>query len=230
MVRRAWEYRQTDGYYLNSYDKPALVMMTLENLLGDAAMNQVLQTWARRYRFAHPTTRDFIATVNEVTGRDWGAFFDETFYSSGLCDYAAAVKQEEARVPRGFLGDDASGFASVTAPTPPPGRAATWDAEVTIERRGEVRLPVEIRIEFADGRIVEESWDGRDTWKRFVFRGGAKVRRALVDPQEKLAIDVDRANNEWRDEDGLASRAAAKWTARYLFWLQMLLEMHTVLG
>ena len=52
----------------------------------------------------------------------------------------------------------------------------------------------------------------------------------IVDPEGKLAIDVDRANNEWRDDDGTGARAASKWSAVYLFWLQTLLEMHTVLG
>jgi len=228
MVRRAFEYRSSDGYYLNTYDKPALVMTTLENLLGAETMDRVLKTWAHRYRFAHPTTRDFVALVDEVTGGDWSAFFQETFYSSGLCDYAAVVEQEESREARGFV-DDAGRFVSVDTPRAK-GRTPTWDAVVTFERRGEVRLPVELRIELADGRVVRESWDGRDTWKRFVLRGGAKVKRALVDPDAKLAIDVNRANNVWRDEDGLADRAAARWSARYLFWLQMLLEMHTVLG
>ena len=39
-------------------------------LVGDETMTRILRTYARRYRFAHPTTEDFIATVNEVTGQD----------------------------------------------------------------------------------------------------------------------------------------------------------------
>ncbi len=228
MARRAFEYRSADSYNVNSYDKPALVLRTLENLLGAATMDHILRTWSRRYRFAHPNTADFIATVNEVTGADWRWFFDETFFSNGLCDYAAAVKQGESPLPRGFV-DDAGRFVSVEA-TPAPDRIPTWDAEVTIERRGDVRMPVEIRLEFADGRRLEERWDGREAWKRYSFRAGAKLLRAVVDPEHKLAFDVDYSNNEWRDEDGLARRAAAKWSARYLFWIQALLELHTVLG
>jgi hypothetical protein len=101
---------------------------------------------------------------------------------------------------------------------------------VRLERRGEVRLPVEVRIDFEGGKVVRESWDGRDTFRRYTFRAGAKVRRAVVDGEARLALDVDRSNNVWRDEDGLARRASLKWSARYLFWLQALLELHTVLG
>ena len=91
-------------------------------------------------------------------------------------------------------------------------------------------MPVEIVVEFADGRIVRESWDGRERWKRFGYGGAPKVSRAVVDPDHKLAIDVDPGNNAWRAETGLARQAAFKWSARFLFWLQNLLELHTVLG
>jgi hypothetical protein len=100
---------------------------------------------------------------------------------------------------------------------------------VTIVRKGEVRMPVELRVEFADGRVVNETWNGRDRWYRLSY-DGAKVVRALVDPGRKLAIDIDPANNEWLDDERPARRAAAKWAARYLFWLQNLLELHTVVG
>ena len=97
-----------------------------------------------------------------------------------------------------------------------------------VERRGEVRLPVEVHIVFADGSTKEEVWDGRDRWKRFEHE--KKVVRASVDGGRKIALDVDPANNYWVEDKGEARRAAAKWSARFLFWLQNLLELHTVLG
>jgi hypothetical protein len=88
---------------------------------------------------------------------------------------------------------------------------------------------VELQVDFADGRKVTESWDGRDRWRVFRYEG-AEVVRALVDPRRKIAIDVSPANNEWVSKNGPAWRAATKWAARYLFWLQNLLELHTVTG
>ena len=84
MARAGWEYRTSGSYTLNSYGKPALTLQTLEGLVGDETMTRIMRTYARRYRFAHPTTADFIATVNEVTGKDYRWFFDETFFSSEL--------------------------------------------------------------------------------------------------------------------------------------------------
>jgi hypothetical protein len=56
------------------------------------------------------------------------------------------------------------------------------------------------------------------------------VTRAVVDPERKIMLDTNPANNSWVDEEGVARRAATKWAARWMFWLQHLLELHTVLG
>ena len=100
---------------------------------------------------------------------------------------------------------------------------------MTVIRRGAVRMPVELRVQLADGRTIDEAWDGRERWARFEYTG-EKVVLANVDPQGKLAFDVDRANNEWIASDGPARRAATKWAARWMFWLQNLLELQLVLG
>jgi hypothetical protein len=228
MTRRAWDYRSADSYTINSYGKPALTFQTLEGLLGEDTMRLFLRTYARRFRFAHPTTEDLIATLNEVTGHDYRWFFDETFFSSNLCDYKISVANREPRVLTGYReGPSGPTYTEPRRDRRPPDR---FDVEVTVERLGEVRLPVEVLIEFADGTRKRETWDGKDRWMRFRYPGGPKVVHAVVDPEGRLALDVNPTNNAWRDEQGLARRAAAKWSARYLFWLQNLLELHSVLG
>ncbi|HET8647684.1 MAG TPA: M1 family metallopeptidase, partial [Vicinamibacteria bacterium] len=102
MARRGWEYRTSESYTINSYGKPALSLQTLEGLLGDETMTRVLRTYARRHRFGHPTSQDFMAVVNEVTGQDYRWFFDETWFSSELCDYAVAVRNDPVRDLEGF--------------------------------------------------------------------------------------------------------------------------------
>jgi hypothetical protein len=233
MARKAWTYRDAASYGLNSYGKPALVMQTLEGLLGEDAMVRVLRTYARRHRFAHPATEDFVTAVNEVTGRDWRWFFEETFLSANLCDYAVEVGSEPVRTPAGWL-EGKDGRLGLKAPEKEDRKergdaGERFESQVTVVRHGEVRLPVELRVDLADGRTVTERWDGRDRWVRFRYEG-AKVVRAVVDPGRKIAIDVDPSNNEWISDRGPARRAATKWAVRYLFWLQNLLELHTVVG
>ncbi|MFI5006827.1 MAG: M1 family metallopeptidase [Solirubrobacterales bacterium] len=229
MARRAWEYRNSESYRLNSYGKPSLTMQTLEGLVGDETMTRILRTYARRYRFGHPTTEDFIATVNEVTAKDWRWFFDETFFSSNLCDYAIAAENKEARSLEGFAEKDGKVSWHAPAERRKPGSEG-WESEVTVRRLGEVRLPVDVLVEFADGTTRTEAWDGRERWARFRYQGPARVTRATVDPEGKIALDVKPANNAWIEDTGPARRAGTKWAGRFLFWLQNLLELHLLLG
>jgi hypothetical protein len=129
-------------------------------------------------------------------------------------------------------GDAAAGKDPVFVPLPEGAEdpKGPWDAEVTVKRLGEVQLPVTLLVAFADGTLRRESWDGRDRWKLFRYPRGAKVVRAVVDPEKRIALDVNPGNNGWREEKGLARRAASKLGARFLFWLQNLLELHAVLG
>ena len=103
-----------------------------------------------------------------------------------------------------------------------------WTSDVTVLRQGEVRLPVELLVEFANGRTVTEFWDGQDRWKRFSYPD--QVRRAVVDPRGTIALDVRPSNNTWLDDRALSRRAATKWAAPLLFWMQGLLELHMLLG
>ncbi len=232
MARRGWDYRTVEAYGLNSYGKPALSLQTLENLVGDETMTRIMRTYARRFRFAHPTTEDFIATVNEVTGKDYRWFFEQTWFSSDLCDYAVSVKNEKTRTLEGY-GEGPDGAPLLSLPRTDAKEdedKVSWESEVTVRRLGGVKMPVDVMVSFTDGRTVMETWDGQYRWTRFRYHGAARVVRADVDPRWRLAIDVDPANNNWVDEEGWSRRAALKWSARWMFWLQNLLETHMVIG
>lgn len=226
LARDSWTYRDRDSYGTNAYDKPALTLQTLEGLLGEETMVQVLRTFARRFRFDHPQTGDFMAIVDEVTGEDWSWFFQETLFSSEVCDYAVEVETRHARPAAGWF-EGADGGLALSDPTSAP--ADGWESQVTVIRRGGVRMPVDVEIQLADGQIVEERWDGQERWRRFAFEG-ARVTAVSVDPRGIIALDVDRANNEWIATRGTASRAATKWAARWMFWLQNFLELQMVVG
>ncbi len=61
----------TDHYF-----KGAWILHTLRHAIGDDELwFRILRTFYERHSIGFATTQDFINTVNEMTGRDWTAFF-----------------------------------------------------------------------------------------------------------------------------------------------------------
>ncbi len=219
----SWRYKNRTVYSALVYSKTALVLATLERLMGTPMMDKALRLYAERWRLRHPTTKDFLAAVNDATGRDWAWFFDRTFFSSGAVDYAVEeATSVKAKPPRGLFERDGRFLDQPPART---AKASGYESVVTVVRKGEVALPVEIVLRFEGGSTHRFSWDGEARWTRFRVKG-PRLLEAVVDPEEKILLDLDRTNNGRRLEAD--PRAASRWTARTVFWTQNLLDFLTV--
>jgi hypothetical protein len=206
-------------YFLLPYVKGSLMLVTLERYLGWDLWREVLATYTTRFWFKQPTPQDFFEVVNEVSGQDLTWFFDEVYRGSALFDYAVdRVTSAPIRAARGYGEGPDAVWGAGGAATP-----AEFESVVDIRRWGEAVFPVEIRITFDDGRVVEEQWDGRDLWTRFRYRTVAPVRTVEVDPRRVLVLDVNSTNNTWTRSPS-SSDAAVKWTAKWMIWLQSVLE------
>ncbi len=224
LASESWKFRSRASYAGQVYSKTALTLATLERLLGTAAMDKALRLYADRWRFRHPTTRDFIAAVNDSTGADWTWFFDRTFFSSGIVDYAVAqADSKPAKAPRGLFEKDGK---LVDGPPAALAKARGWDSVVTVLRRGDVAMPVDVVLRFEGDHVYRSRWDGEARWKRFRVSQGPRLIEAVVDPDEKILLDADRTNNGCRPEPDL--RAATRWSARAVFWVQNMIDFMTV--
>jgi len=248
----AWGY-SPGNYGFNSYQRTDLTLQTLESLLGREAMARVMRTYHERWRFRHPTSEDFYAVVAEVAGRDARWFFDQAVERPGILDdEVASVRSERVREPRGVFGEGEGKTTVTTKEARKKEREADeaggrpWRSTIVVRRRGEVRLPVSLALEFEGGKsqtmslldldfvgaktetmpLLDGQKDGRPwlgRWKRIELTGERRLVSATVDPVNRVAIDVNRLNNSRRVEpDG---RAAAHWGVRWVFWLQQMLAM-----
>ena len=94
---------------------------------------------------------------------------------------------------------------------------------VRVRRLGEVVLPVEVELQFEGGPPERRDWDGRDRWVSYEVTRPYRLVAAVVDPDDRLVLDVNRLNNARRVRpDG---QAAAYWGARVTFWLQSVLAL-----
>jgi hypothetical protein len=221
LVREGWKYLKGESYTVNSYDRVALTLRTLQNYLGAETMARALRAYADRWRFRHPSVKDFIQTVEEVSGQKLGWFFEQFFFGSNLVDYAVT---DILNVPlEGKVGVYDEDRKKVTYLEEPARQAFEKSAEkryrstVVVRRLGEVTAPVDIVIQFENGETVREHWDGSYRWAKFTYEKAAKVGSAVVDPARKLVLDANYTNNSLLAE--VNNRAAAKWYVRWIFWL-----------
>jgi len=249
----AWGYSSSSNYGFNSYARTELTLRTLESLIGREAVARAMRTYHERYRFGHPSSEDFYAVVSEVAGRDMSGFFAQTTERPGVLDYEVSlVRSEQADEPRGVFGTG-DARSSVTKKQArekerqaDKAGARPWRSTVMVRRRGEVTLPVSLRLDYeaattqtlelaereGAGANVEqagiladapasEPWRGR--FKRLELTSEHRLVSATVDPESQLKLDVNRLNNARRSQpDG---RAAARWGSRLMFWLQQVLAL-----
>jgi hypothetical protein len=97
-----------------------------------------------------------------------------------------------------------------------------------VRRLGEVKIPVDVLVVFDDGSEVRENWDGEYRWKKFHYSGPNRIIKAVVDPDFRLVIDVDRTNNSMVRKPNKV--APFKWASRWLLWLQHTLEFFALFG
>jgi len=219
MAKRGWEYYQTYG--LNSYTKPALSLVTLERYLGEQVMYRVMRTYHHRYRFKHPTSQDFINTVNEISGKNMNWLFENTWYSSNLFDYSVdqIVNQRIPKPDGVFTMNGKPTDSTALVPT------KVFESSVVVKRLGEAVAPVEVLVVFKNGEQKHEQWDGQYRWKKFTYQSDSPVSYAIVDPEKKLAMDINYNNNSKVErEPGYRSLAARKYASKWMFWVQNYFE------
>jgi hypothetical protein len=66
VTRWAFKFRDRASYGGVTYGKSAALLATLEGFIGRDTMDEAMRTYFQRYRFTHPTTEDFLRTIEEV--------------------------------------------------------------------------------------------------------------------------------------------------------------------
>ncbi len=235
VVAASWRFASTMSYAMNVYMRAATNLRTMENLIGKEAMLRVLRTFHTRFRFRHPTTRDFIATACEVSGRDLNWLFDELFFAAKEWDYAVDLADSrEVRSARGVFerqGKKVEVTRRAAREQEKRGQEKLYVTRVRICRLGEARpgpgVTLQVLTVFEDSTRKTESWDGQGRWIDFVYEGPSKVKYAQVDPDTVFLVDRNLSNNSHVARG--RSAGALRWSGKLQFWLQNLLQFAAAL-
>ncbi len=215
---QCWDFPSWIAYRNNAYEKPALMLWTLEYVLGDQVWSDIMTAYAERFRFRHPEPQDFIDIVNEFSPDPMDWFFDQLLYEPGVIDYAVThVSSESLPAKKGFFGQGKDiAFQQQEA------KEDAYLTTVYVERKGNHTMPVELFITLEDGDTILKQWDGESGLEKIQLETTAQIEKAEVDPQRKIWLDVNPNNNgKYASANHFAS---FRWTVRWMFWLQHFLE------
>jgi len=221
-----WEF--DDRHKGIIYSKTATMLRTLQAVLGDEQMDEMMRNYFESWKFKHPRGTDFFAVANAFAAQHpdnaFGSNFDWLFkgvvQGTDVCDYAVSqIKNLEDYTPQGLFDDGKGGF--VFKKGEPTGGYLT---SVTLHRLGELVFPVEVEIIFEDGAVKTEQWDGQLRTKVFSYQSKFKIESVNIDPQHKIQLDLDLNNNSRTLNP--ETTVLWKYTLKAVFWMQNV--MHTV--
>jgi hypothetical protein len=107
-----WEYRDRGSYRTNSYPRPAVILRSLQAIVGDKAFLAGMRHYSAQWRYRHPYPEDFYSAFNEGAGVDVSWYFADLFEGTATVDWGVEVQQNRVPTLRGMvLG--AKGFVKV---------------------------------------------------------------------------------------------------------------------
>jgi hypothetical protein len=83
----AWEY-DSIGYGGAVYSKSAIGLLMLERTVGSEQFFAAMANYLEQYRYQHPTSEDFRASLEQSLDQDLSWLFDDFLGGSGTIDYA----------------------------------------------------------------------------------------------------------------------------------------------
>ena len=164
------------SYLATAYLKSSAVIFMLRDVVGPDVLQEALREYHRRWRFRHPYPEDFFRTVEDVSGRDLGWFWDQWVRGTASLDFAVDdVRQRRSR--------------------------GGWRAEIDLVSRDAGTMPATVRLSLADGtrrdlRVPEDAWRRGEVHEVVEEGLPARVVRVEVDPA-RILPDAVEANNRW---------------------------------
>jgi len=220
----SWQFKD-GGYSAITYSKTYTWMATLEGLLGQKVMDEIMQSYFERWKFRHPCGKDFIAVVNEIVHKEYGNkfgenmdwFFNDVLYGTNICDYqlkdisVSRVEKEQGAYDSGSGKKYYTGYYSRN-------EKQIYNSKIVISRPGEVIMPVEILVHFDNGKEILENWDGKARTYDLIYNRPEKVVWAKVDPYNKITMDINRINNSYTTAPD--NTVVNKYFTKFLFWVE----------
>ncbi len=223
--RPGWYFSDSNHKAL-IYSKTATTLRTVQELVGELKMDQILQAYFEKWKFRHPRGADFMAVLKaELSSEPDTIFaqkvydlFEKSIFHAVVLDYAVTrISNEELPAKQGIFGNSIASFSYV-----PGNEKPSFQATVEVQRKGDWVFPVELLVTFENGSTQTMHWSGEEGLKIFEFSNGLKVVSAQIDPRHQLGLDVDWNNNSITLQPDTTS--LWKYAVKTVFWIQNLMQ------
>lgn len=188
LQQESWKYGSHQKYALNVYTRGKLVLQDIERLVGTKTMDKIMMTYAKKFRFKHPTTQDFQQVVEELTKQPWQSYFDQYVYGNKMAD--VAIENIETK-----------NTGSREEPA--------YESIVTVVNKGGTITNIPVTFAFEDGRTVEKIWDGKNGTTQYKIEHRSPLLWAMVDPKFTIVLENKHINNYMKA--GMDPKVLTRW-------------------
>jgi hypothetical protein len=126
-----------------------------------------------------------LKTIEEVSGKDLRWYFNQAIYGTPLLDYEVLNADS---FPVNWFEEKKQNKKDAKDNT-------VYQSYVTVHRKGDFIIPIDIEVKFENGEKVREHWDGQNRWTRFGYQKKTKVASVEIDPDHTMHLDRDNFNN-----------------------------------
>jgi len=192
------------------YARTSIILETIANVWGHAALERAVQGYAESARFGHPTPKTFLEEIKRHVGADAHDALYAALFDKAWVDYAVAdLECVEVTPASGVFGDQAE---RKTSPREKAKTGTEKSCRALVRRKGPLRFPVDVELQFEGGRRERRRWDGREAWASFDARGADALVAASVDPDRSVLLDENLGNNSRRARREFGHRSLERLT------------------
>lgn len=184
----SWAFDDSGHYAENVYMRAKLVLVDIENKVGDKLMDRIMRTYFQKYKFKHPSTGDFQRVVEQVTKAKWTDYFNQYVYSNHTADISVEAIKVIKVEQDGEIG---------------------YESNVLVQRNGGLTGPVPILLRFADGSTLMKEWADTETHVQYTELSASPLQSVTVDPDQTNVLDNKLINNFMLAE--LPSESRTRW-------------------
>ena len=191
LMTHADRYDYNLGYGISSYTKGSIFLSQLSYIIGEENLEKTLNRYYDEWKFKHPTPNDFIRVAEKVSGAELSWYLNEWTQTTNTIDYGIKNVEE--------AGDQ---------------------TEVTLERIGDMPMPVEVTVIYTGGeeetfyiplrmmrwskeakegenRTEKEDWPWAfPTYTFSIDRPKSDIKSVTID-QYGFMADINRDNNTY---------------------------------